>query len=174
MNIRTLTVNGIVAALYVAITFFVQPFGFTNIQFRVSEMFNHLIVFNKKFVYGIVLGVFFANLFFSPMVAYDLVFGVGQSIVALLVTIFSMRYIKGIWARMFFNTIVFTITMFIIAFELNLAFGWPFLFTWLTTAAGELVVMVVGAPLIYVINKRVHFNKIMESPIPSAKKEKLA
>ena len=50
MNIKTLAVNGIVAALYITITFVVQPFGFTNVQFRVSEMFNHLIVFNKKYI----------------------------------------------------------------------------------------------------------------------------
>jgi uncharacterized membrane protein len=162
MNIKTLAVNGIVAALYIAVSAVIQPFGFTNIQFRVSEIFNHLIVFNKKYFYGIVLGVFLTNLFFSPMVAYDLVFGVGQSIVALLVTIFSMRFIKGIWARMLFNTGVFTITMFIIAFELKLAFGLPFLFTWLTTAAGELAVMLIGAPLMYFINKRVQFNKVVE------------
>ena len=96
------------------------------------------------------------------MVAYDLVFGVGQSIVALLITIFSMRFIKGIWTRMIFNTIVFTFTMFIIAFELNLAFGLPFLLTWLTTAAGELVVMAVGAPIMYIVNKRVQFNKLLD------------
>ena len=92
MNLRTLAVNGIVAALYIAVTFVFQPFGFTNVQFRLSEMFNHLIVFNKKYIYGIVLGVFLANLFFSPMVPYDLVFGVGQSMNALLITIFSMKF----------------------------------------------------------------------------------
>jgi uncharacterized membrane protein len=162
MNIKTLAINGIVAALYIAVSFAIQPFGFTAIQFRVSEMFNHLIIFNKKYIYGIVLGVFLTNLFFSPMVAYDLVFGVGQSIIALLITIFSMRFIKGIWTRMIFNTIVFTFTMFIIAFELNLAFGLPFLLTWLTTAAGELVVMTVGAPIMYVVNKRVQFNKLID------------
>ena len=97
MNIRTLAINGLVAALYIAVSFAIQPFGFTNIQFRVSEMFNHLIIFNKKYIYGIVLGVFLTNLFFSPMVAYDLVFGVGQSLIALLITIFSMRFIKGVW-----------------------------------------------------------------------------
>jgi uncharacterized membrane protein len=173
MNIKTLAVNGLVAALYIAVTFAVQPFGFTNVQFRVSEIFNHLIVFNKKYIYGIVLGVLLANLFFSPIVAYDLVFGVGQSIVALLITIFSMKFIKSIWIRMFFNTIVFTFTMFIIAFELKLAFGLPFLFTWLTTAAGELIVMTIGAPIMYYINKRVHFHQAIE-PSTSASKEKLA
>ena len=82
MNIRTLVGNGILAALYIAVSMLIQPFGFTNVQFRISEMFNHLVVFNKKAIYGIVLGVFLTNLFFSPMIAYDLVFGVGQSILA--------------------------------------------------------------------------------------------
>ncbi|PEA55766.1 hypothetical protein CON64_03750 [Bacillus pseudomycoides] len=161
MKIKTLVGNGILAALYIAVTMLIQPFGFTNIQFRISEMFNHLIVFNKKYIYGIVLGVFLANLFFSPMIAYDLVFGVGQSIITLLCTIVSMRFIKGIWARMIFNTVVFTFTMFIIAIELHLAFDLPFLFTWLTCAIGEFVVMVIGGPVMYFINKRVQFEKFV-------------
>ena len=107
MNIRTLVGNGILAALYIAVSMLIQPFGFTNVQFRISEMFNHLVVFNKKAIYGIVLGVFLTNLFFSPMIAYDLVFGVGQSILALVATIISMRFIKGVWARMIFNTVIF-------------------------------------------------------------------
>ncbi|WP_440603159.1 QueT transporter family protein [Bacillus sp. GB_SG_008] len=161
MKIKTLVGNGILAALYIVVSMLIQPFGFTNIQFRISEMFNHLVVFNKKYIYGIVLGVFLTNLFFSPMIAYDLVFGVGQSIIALLCTIVSMRFIKGIWARMIFNTVVFTVTMFLIAIELHLAFDLPFLFTWLTCAIGEFVVMAIGAPVMYFINKRVQFEKFV-------------
>ncbi|WP_374719580.1 QueT transporter family protein [Parageobacillus toebii] len=161
MNIRTIVVNGILAAVYIAVTMLIQPFGFTNVQFRVSEMLNHLVVFNKKYFFGIVLGVFFANLFFSPMVAYDLIFGVGQSVIALLITIFSMRYVKNVWARMAVNTLVFTFTMFLIAWELKLAFDLPFLFTWLTTAAGEFVVMAVGAPIMYAVNRRAHLDKLV-------------
>ncbi|MCP1123245.1 hypothetical protein CN326_18215 [Bacillus sp. AFS018417] len=161
MKIKTLVGNGILAALYIAVSMLIQPFGFTNIQFRISEMFNHLVVFNKKYIYGIVLGVFLTNLFFSPMIAYDLVFGVGQSIIALLCTIVSMRFIKGIWARMIFNIVVFTVTMFLIAIELHLAFDLPFLFTWLTCAIGEFVVMAIGAPVMYFINKRVQFEKFV-------------
>lgn len=161
VNIKILVGNGVLAALYIAVSMLIQPFGFTNVQFRISEMFNHLVVFNKKFIYGIVLGVFLTNLFFSPMVAYDLVFGVGQSILALSATIVSMRFIKGVWARMIFNTVIFTITMFMIAIELHLAFDLPFLFTWLTCAAGEFVVMAIGMPVMYWINKRVQFDKAM-------------
>ncbi|MFZ7754991.1 QueT transporter family protein [Bacillus thuringiensis] len=161
MNIRTLVGNGILAALYIAVSMLIQPFGFTNVQFRISEMFNHLVVFNKKAIYGIVLGVFLTNLFFSPMIAYDLVFGVGQSILALVATIISMRFIKDVWARMIFNTVIFTITMFMIAIELHLALGLPFMLSWLTCAIGEFVVMAIGMPVMYWINKRVQFERFM-------------
>ncbi len=153
--------NGILAALYIAVSALIQPFGFTNVQFRVSEMFNHLIVFNKKYFYGIILGVFLTNLLFSPMKAYDLIFGVGQSVLSLLITIYTARYIKSILTRMIVNTLVFTFTMFLIAIELKLAFGFPFLFTWLTTAAGELTVMAVGIPVILAIHRRFNLEKMV-------------
>ena len=80
MKVKTMATSGIIAALYVAVTFLIAPFGFTNIQFRLSEMFNHLVVFNKKYIVGVVLGVFIANLLFSELGPIDLVFGVGQSV----------------------------------------------------------------------------------------------
>lgn len=161
MKTKSLAVSAIIAALYVAVSILIAPFGFTNVQFRISEMFNHLVVFNKKYIIGIVIGVFITNLF-SPLGTYDLVFGVGQSILALGITIFSARIIKGQLSRMIFNTFVFTITMFIIAIELNLALNLPFLFTWLTVAVGEFVVMAVGIPVMTALNKRVHFDKLIE------------
>jgi len=161
MNSKTLVINGILAALYIAVSMVFQPFGFTNVQFRVSEMFNHLIVFNKKYIFGILLGVFLTNLLFSPMKAYDLIFGVGQSLIALTITIICCRFIQSIWKRMIVNTLVFTVTMFIIALELNLAFGLPIIWTWLTTAIGEFAVMAIGAPLILAIHRRLNFEKLI-------------
>ncbi|WP_141550948.1 QueT transporter family protein, partial [Bacillus sp. AFS041924] len=149
------------AALYLAVTHFISPFGFTNIQFRVSEMFNHLVVFNKKYIYGIVLGVFLANLIYSPMKGYDLIFGVGQTILSLLITIATAKFIKGIITRMIINTIVFSLSMFLIAIELKLALGFPFLMTYLTTAIGEFIVMIVGIPIMYYLNKRVKFEHLI-------------
>ncbi|MFC0298181.1 QueT transporter family protein [Geobacillus jurassicus] len=154
MKIRTIAANGLIAAVYIAVTMLIQPFGFTNIQFRVSEMLNHLVVFRKTYAIGIVLGVFFANLFFSPIVAYDLVFGVGQSVLAMLITIGAMRYVENVWMRMAVNTLSFTVTMAIIALELKLALGFPFWLTWLTTAIGEFVVMAIGAPIMYAVGRR--------------------
>ncbi|TCP29005.1 putative membrane protein [Scopulibacillus darangshiensis] len=161
MKVKTLVGNGIVAALYIAVSFVIQPIAYINIQFRIPEMFNHLVIFNKKYIFGIVIGVFLANLFFSPMAAYDLVFGVGQSIISLLITIATGKFIKGLWARMAVNTVVFSFTMFLIAIELHLAFNLPFLLGWLTTAIGEFVVMAIGMPVMYVINKRVDFKRFV-------------
>ncbi|WP_455675860.1 QueT transporter family protein [Pradoshia sp.] len=161
MNIRTLAVNGVLAALYIAVTMLIQPFGFTNVQFRVSEMFNHLIVFNKKYFIGIVIGVFFSNLFFSSLGGYDLIFGVGQSVLALSMTILVSRFIKNMWGRMIVNTIVFTATMFLIAIELNIVLGFPFWWTYLTTAVGEFVVMAIGMPIMNALNKRIDFKNLI-------------
>ncbi|PZX03121.1 putative membrane protein [Psychrobacillus insolitus] len=160
MKTKTIAISGIIAALYVAVSLMVAPFGFTAVQFRVSEMFNHLIVFNKKYFFGIVLGVFVTNMF-SPLGLYDLTFGVAHSIITLSLTILASKYIKGSLGRMIFNTIMFTFTMFIIAFELNLALDFPFFYTWLTVAAGEFVVLAVGIPIILALNKRLNFKTLI-------------
>jgi len=162
MKVKTITVNGVVAALYIAITAIIQPIAFYAFQFRVPEAFNHLVVFQKKYFYGIVLGVFFANLFTSPMKMYDLTFGVLHSVISLGITIFLCRFVKNLWARMILNSVVFTINMFIIAIELNLAFGDFFWEAYLLGAIGEFVVMIVGMPLMYAINKRLHFEKLLD------------
>src|SRR5690606_22700808 len=131
-----------------------------NIQFRISEMFNHLVVFNKKYFYGIVVGVFITNLF-SPVGLYEILFGLGQTVMALSITIFSAKFIKGIWNRMMFNTAIFTFTMFMIAFQLNIALEFPFWITWFTVAVGEFAVMMIGAPIMLALNKRLNFEKLI-------------
>ncbi|WP_391204038.1 QueT transporter family protein [Psychrobacillus sp. L4] len=160
MKTKTLATSGIIAALYVAVSLLVAPFGFTAVQFRISEMFNHLVVFNKKFFFGIVLGVFVTNIF-SPMAAYDLIFGVAHSVISLSITIFASKFIKGHIPHMVFNTLIFTVMTFIIAFELKLAFDAPFLYTWLTVAAGEFAVLAVGIPVITALNKRLNFKTLI-------------
>lgn len=163
MKIKTLVTSGVIAALYVAVSLLVTPFAFGALQFRISEMFNHLIVFNKKYFFGIVIGVFVTNLF-SPLGLYDLTFGVAHSIITLSITILASKYIKGHVPRMIFNTLIFTFTMFIIAFELKLAFidiPDTFLYLWATVAAGEFVVLAVGIPLMTALNKRLNFKELL-------------
>ncbi|MEK9197356.1 QueT transporter family protein [Ureibacillus sp. 179-F W5.1 NHS] len=160
MKVKFIATTGIIAALYMAVTLLVAPFGFTEIQFRVSEMFNHLVAFNPRYMLGIIIGVFIANLF-SPLGIYDLIFGVGQSVITLAIFIFICKFVKNIWLRLMINTFLFTCTMFIIAFELNIALKLPFLWTWFTCAVGEFVVLAVGAPIMYLLNKRLNFKDLI-------------
>src|SRR5699024_5627295 len=100
MKIKTLVINALVAAMYMVVTALVAPFGFANIQFRLSELFNHLIVLNKKYFFGIVIGVLLANFFFAPM-KQDMIFGVLHTVLSLGITLFFCRFIKSQTILMF-------------------------------------------------------------------------
>lgn len=157
MKIQTLIINALIAALYFVVTWLVAPFGFTHIQFRISELFNHFIVFNKKFFIGIVAGVFFANLFLSP-VKVDLIFGLTHSIVSLLITMFIARFVKNKLTLMLINTVVFSFNMFIIAYMLKVFAELPFsfLFIWGTSAISEFITMGIAIPIVYILSKRMN------------------
>jgi len=161
LNIKTLTVNAIIAAAYVALSLIAAPIAFSNIQFRIPEIFNHLVVFNTKYFYGIVLGVFLTNLF-SPTGIYDLTFGVAHSVLSLGFVMFLSIFIKHRLTLLIINTVVFTFNMFIIAFQLYMVADLPFLLTWLTTALGEFGIMALGIPIIIMLNKKLNFNELME------------
>lgn len=162
MQARTLVVNALVAALYVVVTGLIAPFGFTHIQFRVSELFNHLIVFNKNYFIGIVVGVFFANWFFSP-VKVDLIFGLTHSIISLLITMLFARFIKSKLILMGINTVVFSFNMFIIAYMLKVFAELPeaFMFLWMTTGVSEFITMALAIPIVLLLNKRLNFNQLV-------------
>ncbi len=162
MHIKTLVTNALIAALYIAVSLIGEPIMFMNIQFRIPEMFNHLIIFNKKYFFGIVMGVFVTNIF-SPLGVYDLIFGLGHSIISLFIILLLARYIKNTLALMIAGTMVFTFNMFIVAYEIYLVSEMPISFSWmwLTTAIGEFTIMAIGIPVMYALNKRLKFNQLV-------------
>ena len=162
MKTKFFATSGIIAAVYIAVSLLLAPLSFGAIQLRFSEILNQLIVFNKKYFYAIVIGVFITNLF-SPNGPIDLLFGVGQTALSLGITILSAKFIQSIVARMIFNTVVFSFMMWLIAWELNIIFDLPFGYTWLTVAIGESIVMLIAIPIMLLINKRVHFKKLMDA-----------
>lgn len=163
MKTKNLVTNAVVAALYVAVTAILAPISFGALQFRVAEIFNHLIIFNRKYIFGIVSGVFISNLLFSTMVGYDLVFGVGHSLLSLIIASGFMKKINNIQLKFFINSAVFTILSSLIAWELYLAFSVPFWFGYLTVGIGEFVIMIVGAPIMLYLDKKVHFSERIEA-----------
>lgn len=132
------------------------------IQFRLSEAFNHLIVFNKRYFFGIVLGVFFANLILSPT-KVDIVFGVAHTAISLLITIYIARFVKNKLLLMGINTIVFSFNMFIIAYMLKIFAGAEeiFMLLWAILSVEEFITMSLSIVLIYLLSKRINFEKLV-------------
>lgn len=157
MKTKDWVVNALIAALYVVLTVISAPIAYGAVQFRLSEVLNHLVVFDKKYLIGIAIGVIVANLF-SPLLPYDLIFGLLHSLFALVTTIFITKKVKNMYAKMVVNALSFGFYSFIIAFELYMFGGVAaFWYTWFTVALGEVVVMVIGAPIMKIIDDRVDF-----------------
>lgn len=161
MKVKFLATSAMIAALYIAVTLVFSAISFGQVQFRIAEIFNHLIAFNPRYFIGVVLGVLISNALFSTIGPIDVLFGVGHTILTLGLLILICKFVKNNWARLIINTFLFSTTMCIIAWELNLVLALPFWETWLFCAIGEFVVLAIGTPIMYLLNKRLHFQKLM-------------
>src|SRR5690625_1519521 len=112
LSIRQLTLNAMIAAIYVVITVFLPSYG--PLQLRLTEMFAHLPMFNKKYSVGLILGVAIANIR-SEFGIYDVFFGTLHTALSLLIVFFIVKKSDGLLKKMIINTAVFTGMSFILA-----------------------------------------------------------
>ena len=73
-SIRTVTLCGVIAALYVALTWVTLPIAFSPVQLRISEALTVLPFFFPESALALTVGCFISNLL-SGYGALDLVFG---------------------------------------------------------------------------------------------------
>ncbi len=146
-TLKDLIKQSLIAAIYVVLVFVFMEFSFKEIQFRIAEILLILLLFDKKSILGLTLGVFIAN-FFSPMLLFDLTFGVIASIISFfLIIIFKKRP----YIALLFPAIVNGL---IIGIGLTIVFEAPYLLTSSTVFIGELVVVyIIGLPLYYLLKK---------------------
>lgn len=156
-GIKVIAANAIIMGLYVVLSL-VLPFSSGAIQFRLSESLNHLVVFNRKLLWGVFGGVIIYNLFFGFGIL-DVVFGGGQTLLALLLTASLHKIVPNIKARLALNVLFFTASMFMIALMLMMTADLPFWPTFATTALSEFIIMTISAPVMYWINKTVDFEQ---------------
>ena len=71
---KLLVITAMVAAVYVVMTLAIAPLSYGFIQMRISEVLVLLAFIDKRYVPGLILGCFIANLF-SPFGMIDVVFG---------------------------------------------------------------------------------------------------
>lgn len=153
-----LTKLAIVTGLYVALTIVLAVISFGAIQIRLSEMFNYLSLYNKKYIWAVTLGVLIANLL-SPLGMLDVVVGSVSTFIVLWINYFITRRIASRKIQMIVTALVFACSMFTIAGQLTLVTGAPFFINWFVIALGELASMAVGGVIIYWVSKRVDFTK---------------
>ena len=161
MKVKFMATSAIIAALYIVVTLIFSAISFGQVQFRIAEIFNHLVAFNPRYFIGVVLGVLISNALFSTIGVMDIIFGVGHSIITLGLLILICKFVKNIWARLIINSFLFTATMFIIAIELNIVLDLPFWITWLYCAVGEFIVLSIGIPIMYLLNSRLNFKNLI-------------
>lgn len=157
-SVTELTKTALVAALYVAVTVLLSVISFGAVQLRLSEMFNYLALYNKRYVLAVTLGVVLAN-FMSPTWVLDVPIG---GIATFLVLILCRRVTKNITndiVKMVVTALIFAISMFTVAGQLTILYDLPFWATWFTVGIGELLSMTVGGMTIYLLNKKIDLTK---------------
>ena len=158
LSVSELTKMSLVAASYVAVTIVLSVISFGAIQLRLSEMFNYLALYNKRYIVAVTLGVVLAN-FMSPTWVLDVpIGGISTFLVLILCRTFTKKITNDI-LKMVITAVIFALSMFTVAGQLTILFDFPFWPTYLTVGIGELLSMIVGGIVIYFINKKIDLTK---------------
>lgn len=158
-TIHYICISAIIAAAYVALTFFSNLFGlaYGPIQFRVSEVLTILPVFTPAAIPGLTVGCFIANI--ASFNALDMLFGTSATLIAALLT-YWLRDIKlrGIPFLSFLPPVI--VNAVIIGFEISWFFLpeglslWGFVISAIEVGIGELVICyALGTPFYMIIKK---------------------
>ncbi|NLN50780.1 MAG: QueT transporter family protein [Acholeplasmataceae bacterium] len=152
-SILDLVRQATIASIYVVLVLIFQMISFDDIQFRVAEILLVLVLFDPKSSIGILVGTLIANLF-SPIVLYDLGFGLLASILTI---ILMLIFRKKPYLALLFPSLI---NAPIIGFMLFLALKLPFLYSTLGVFIGQFTVTYIfGLPTYYLL-KKTDFEKI--------------
>ncbi|MDY0409737.1 QueT transporter family protein [Virgibacillus soli] len=157
-SVHELTKVSLVAALYFVVTVMLAVISFGAIQLRLSEMFNYLALYHKRYVVAVTLGVVFAN-FMSPTWALDVPIGGIATFLVLVLCRAVTKNMKNHIEKMAVTAVIFAISMFTVAGQLHILLDLPFFYTWFIVGVGELLSMTVGGFIIYFVSKKIDLTK---------------
>ena len=160
ITVKKLTLWGITAALYAAITLSTASFAYGPVQFRVAEALCVLCCFSPHMTVGLTLGCLVANLF-STVSVLDIVVGTAATLCACLVMSGAKTVFRMIWPNVVFNA-VFVGAM--LAWVLTpTAFWQGFFVNALQVGFGELAVMAaLGTPLFLFVKKNTRLREVLQ------------
>ncbi|HHT82206.1 MAG TPA: QueT transporter family protein [Acholeplasmataceae bacterium] len=154
-TLRDLTLQSIIAAIYVVLSLVFKEISFGIVNFRISEILVVLILFSPKHLIGVTIGCLISNLF-SPMAAFDVPIGTSATLVAGLLMILFRR---KAWT-LIFATII---NAFAVGWMLWFAQDFPFWESVGFVALGEFVVtFVFGLPIYFFLKNSLELKEILE------------
>lgn len=137
---------GIIAGLYVAITFLLSAISFGPLQVRLSEALTLLPVIYPEAIMGLFLGCFLANLL-GPYGAVDIIFGSLTTLAAAFITYRFRHNIIACLSPILLNA--FFVSLYLYAF-----FRVPYWPTVMAIGLGEsIAVLGLGIPLIRLLQR---------------------
>ncbi len=133
------------SALYVVLTIISYPFSYNLIQFRLAEILMLLCFYNKKYTVACVVGCMIANLFS---------FNIIDCLIGSLATLLSGILMAKIKNRILASFIPVVLNAIIVGLELYIYMKVPLIYSILSVAIGEFIVIVVlGNFIFYLLEK---------------------
>lgn len=166
MSIAKITKLGLVAAAYVGLTLAFSFISYGDIQFRIAELLVLLVFFKKDYAIPLVIGCAIANLA-SPTMLFDVTFGTAGTILAVLgIALVSRhrRFFGKDWIALSVASLFPVLANgLLVGLELNIALGLPFVYTAISVAFGELVVVtIVGVPVFAALSRNRAFMALID------------
>ncbi|KRN95183.1 QueT transporter family protein [Pediococcus stilesii] len=153
---RKIASSAIIAALYVVITLLMAPLSFGVIQLRLSELFNHLAAFNRRYILAVTMGVLIVNIF-SPLGPIDMLFGTLGTLIGTTLTYVLAHKITNLFFKFMIATLCQMPGMFLVALEMHIYAKLPIFPTYWILALGEIASMLIGAVIVYLLSKKINF-----------------
>ena len=139
--------GGIIAAIYIVLSFVFKPFGFGYIQVRIAEALCILPFFTTAAVPGLFVGCVLSNLLFSEFSVIDMAVGGLATLIAAVIT----SRIKKEWAAPLPAVLINAVA---VGIMLSKLMNVPWAITCSTVFAGQAVACYgLGMPLLFALKK---------------------
>lgn len=158
ITLHNLTSISFIAAMYITLSLCFAPFSFGVIQIRLAELFNFLVLKDKRYIWGVTLGVSVVN-FFSPNGIVDVIVGTLGTFFFLKLGLFLTKPIQTLFFKLVLFSSVLMFSMCTIALELSFLYQTPLWYNWGMLAIGEGLSLSIGGSLFYVVEKKGLFYK---------------
>lgn len=147
--------NAMIACIYAVVTIASSSISYGGIQFRISEILILLAFYNKKYIPGLTIGCFIANIP-STLGLADMFFGTLATLIAVMMINKSEHLFIAALIGAAVNGII-------VGLELYLVLNLPFMINAISVFIGELAVLIIGVFLFKRIEKNnTFFNKYIK------------